>query len=207
MGIGAPQGEGSVWFGRKERRKNWRAGRWPPGREKEAQKGQKKLRHSARPTKLPLYTARLNSQPFCPEWSFLLGRHYSLRQGGPERRIYKRGADAVFFWGTHLTHVVFTFCPAVQFLWTRLSLERGGRILILFSCSSGNLRRRKKYEKGEWRCLWIGWFACYSCFAGLVGFAGLLGPTKSLPPPFVPTQATRNTQKQINTSELSYLRF
>ena len=47
----------------------------------------------------------------------------------------------------------------------------------------------------------IGWVA------GFVGFAGLLGPTKSLPPPFVPTQATRNTQEQINTSELSYLRF
>ena len=29
----------------------------------------------------------------------------------------------------------------------------------------------------------------------------------SLWPPLVPTQATRNTQKQINTSELSYLRF
>ena len=53
VGIGAPEGEGLVWFGRKESGKNWRAGRLrPPGREKE-QKAQKKLRHSVRPTKLP----------------------------------------------------------------------------------------------------------------------------------------------------------
>ena len=46
----------------------------------------------------------------------------------------------------------------------------------------------------------VGWVAAWldlqDCWAQL-----------SLCPAVVPTQATRNTQKQINTSELSYLRF
>ena len=113
-------------------------------------KAKKKLRHSARPTKLPLYRARPNSQPFCAEWSFLLGRHYSLRQkGAPKDRFVLCRADAVVFWGIHLTHVVFTFCSAVQFLWTRLSLERGTRILILPSDSLVTWEGEKKDEKGE----------------------------------------------------------
>ena len=42
----------------------------------------------------------------------------------------------------------------------------------------------------------VAWSDLQDCWAQL-----------SLWPPLVPTQATRNTQEQINTSELSYLRF
>ena len=95
-----------------------------------AQKGQKSCGTVQLPTKLPLYTARSSSQPFCGWWSFLLGRHYSLRQEGPERRIYKERQRPYSCWRALALHVVFTFCSAVQFLWVRLSLEGGGRILI-----------------------------------------------------------------------------
>ena len=74
------------------------------------------------------------------------------------------GADAVFFWGTHLTHVVFTFCSTVQFLWTRLSLERGGRILILPSTSLVTWEVEKRRKK-ELAVIWPAMFAC----CGIVG--------------------------------------
>ena len=81
---------------------------------------------------------------FVPNEAFCRADIIVWGKGAPKDGFVLCGADAVFFWGTHLTHVVFTFCSAVQFLWTRLSLERGSRILIFFS---GNLRRENGWKK------------------------------------------------------------
>ena len=97
---------------------------------------------------------------FAPNEAFCRADIIVWGKGGPERRIYKRGADAVFFWGTHLTHVVFTFCPVVQFLWTRLSLECGARILISsFPAALETWGEEKRMNTVVWLC--IGWHACW----------------------------------------------